>query len=83
MFSISDLSALLPPNSARHQELPSKVADLDCTEDGEAGEEPHRASNQAELARHCHLHVPLDHVEGGSTEIYLDQLQGGVLECSF
>ena len=37
-------------NSQRHDELGSKVENLDPTEDGEAGEEPHGAADEANLS---------------------------------
>ena len=37
------------------KELDSKVDDLDATEDGEASEESHCASNEAKLGNQGHL----------------------------
>ena len=37
------------------KELDSKVDDLDATEDGEACEEPHGASNHTQLGNQGHL----------------------------
>ena len=47
---------------------------LDPTEDGEAGEEPHGATNDTKLGLQGHLHVPLYLVIGGCVEVDLDQL---------
>ena len=37
------------------KEFCSKVKNLDATEDGEASEESHCASNQTQLSHHSHL----------------------------
>ena len=47
-----------------HEELDSKVDDLDPTEDGEACEEAHRSSNEAKLGLQGHLLVLLNLVVG-------------------
>ena len=45
------------PGNPKGQEEPDhKVDDLDPTEEGEASEETHRASNEAQLGLSCHLH---------------------------
>ena len=68
-----------PSDSHGHEELAGKVDDLDPTEDGEAGEEPHGATNEAKLGLQGHLHIPLYHVIGGCVKVDLDQLQGAIL----
>ena len=69
-----------PSKSKWDEKLHCKVDDLDPTEDGEAGEEPHGAANEAKLGLQGHLHIPLYLVVGGSVKVDLDQLQGGGLE---
>ena len=66
--------------SDRHEELADIVDNLNPTEDGEAGEEPHGAADEAKLGLQGHLHIPLYLVVGGRVEIDLDQFQGGVLD---
>ena len=56
------------------------VDNLHPTEDGEAGEEPHGAADEAKLAGKCHLYIPLYFVIGGCVQVDLDQLKGGVLD---
>ena len=68
-----------PSDSQGHEELAGVVDDLDPTEDGEAGEEPHGAADEAELGLQGHLHILLYFVIGGRVKVDLDQLQGGGL----
>ena len=68
-----------PGNSHGHEEFDGEVDDLDPTEDGEAGEEPHGAADEAELGLQGHLHIPLYLVIGGRVKVDLDQLQGSEL----
>ena len=52
----------LPVNlsgSQGHEKLHGKVDDLNSTEDGEAGEEPHGAADQTEHGLQGHLHISL------------------------
>ena len=50
---------------------------LDATDDGEASEEPHGASNETQLGLHLDLIVSLDVVKGRRVEVDLNQLKGG------
>ena len=61
-----------------HDKFSSIVENLNPTEDGEAGEEPHGATNEAELGLQGHLNVPLYLVVGGRVEVDLNQLEGPV-----
>ena len=79
-YSLSLLHCQIRPSDSHcHEQFDGKVDDLDPTEDGEAGEEPHGAADEAELGFQCHLHVSLYLVIGGRVEVDLYQLQGGVL----
>ena len=62
--------------SQGHDEFYSKVDNLDPTEDGKAGEEPHSAADEANLGGQSHLDIPLYFIIGGCVEVDLDQLQG-------
>ena len=64
-----------PSYSQWQEELDGKVYDLDPTEDGEAGEEPHGAANEAKLGLQGHLHISLDLIVGGSVEVNLNYLE--------
>ena len=57
--------------------------DLNTTDDGEASEEPHGASDKTKLGLRLHSLVSLDLVECGRVEENLDQLKRGVraLNC--
>ena len=46
-------------------------------EDGEPGEEPHGASNEAELSLQSQLSVSLDLIVAGRHKVDLDQVQRG------
>ena len=46
-----------PGNPEGQEEPDHEVDDLDPAEEGEASEEAHRASNEAQLGLGCHLHV--------------------------
>ena len=74
---------LLPQLRSRdpegREEFDQVVNDLNATEDGEAGEEPHGAADEAELGHQGHLHILLYLVIGGSVEEDLNQRQGSVL----
>ena len=59
--------------SPRHNEFHCVVDNLNPTEDGEAGEEPHGATDEAELGLQGHLHIPLNLIIGGGVEVNLDQ----------
>ena len=48
-------SQLYLVDSQGEEELDGIVDDLDATEDGEAGEETHCASDQSKLGLRCHL----------------------------
>ena len=49
--------------------------DLNPTDDGEASEEPHGASNETQLGLRLDLLVPLDVVIGCRGEVDLNQLE--------
>ena len=58
------------------QDKPEKKEDdLNPTDDGEACEESHGASNKAQLGLHLDLLVSLDVVEGGRVKVDLHQLK--------
>ena len=69
-----------PSDSHGHEEFDGEVDDLDPTEDGEAGEEPHGAADKAELGLQGHLYIPLYLVIGGRVKVNLYQLQWGVVD---
>ena len=52
-----------------------KEDDLNPTDDGEACEESHGASNKAQLGLHLGLLVSLDVVEGGCVKVDLNKLK--------
>ena len=54
-----------------------KEDDLDPADDGEPGEEPHGASDEAQLTLDLDLFVPLDVVEGRRVKVDLHQLKRG------
>ena len=57
-------------------DLPEEKEDnLDATDDGESSEEPHGASDEAQLGLHLDLLVSLDVVEGGRVKVDLHQLK--------
>ena len=62
-----------------YEEHDYEVDNLNPTEDGEAGEKPHGAADEAELGLQGHLHILLNLIIGGCVKVYLDQLQGGIL----
>ena len=64
-------------DSRGKSKAPDKVIDdLDPTEDGEASEEPHGASNETQLGLHLDLLVSLNVVEGCRVKVDLDQPKG-------
>ena len=71
---------LISGRPERHEELADVVDDLNPTEDGEAGEEPHGAADEAELGLQGHLHITLYLVVGGRIEVDLDQLHWSVID---
>ena len=59
------------------QDKPEKKEDdLNPTDDGEACEESHGASNETQLGLHLDLLVSLDVVKGGRVKVDLHQLKG-------
>ena len=52
-----------------------KEDDLDSTDDGEASQESHGASNETQLGLQLDLLVSLDVVEGGRVKVDLDKLK--------
>ena len=63
-----------PRDSSWHEEFCSKVENLDATENGKAGEEPHGAADEADLSGYSHLDILLYLVIGGRVKVNLDQL---------
>ena len=57
--------------------LEEKEDDLNPTDDGEASEESHGASNETQLGLRLDLLVSLDVVKGGRVKVDLHQLKGG------
>ena len=53
-----------------------KEDDLNPTDDGEASEESHGASNETQLGLRLDLLVSLDVVKGGRVKVDLHQLEG-------
>ena len=53
-----------------------KEYDLDPTDDGEASEESHGASNETQLGLRLDLLVSLNVVKGGRVKVDLHQLEG-------
>ena len=51
--------------------------DLNPTDDGEASEEPHGASNETQLGLRLDLLVSLDVIKGCRVKVDLNQLKGG------
>ena len=64
--------SLLLIDSHGHDEFYSKVDNLNPTEDGEAGEEPHGAADETNLGGQSHLHIPFNLVIGGRVKVDLD-----------
>ena len=62
-------------HTEREEKLDGKVDDLHSGEEGEAGEEPHRAADEAELGLHRHLLIFLYLVVGRRPEVDLNKLQ--------
>ena len=60
--------------SEGHEELGEVVDDLHPAEDGEAGEEPHGASDEPQCCLSCHLHVLFNLIIGCRGQVDLDQL---------
>ena len=63
-----------PSGFERHEELYDVVDDLHTTEDGEAGDEPHSAANEAKLGLQGHLHISLYLVIGSCVKVDMIQL---------
>ena len=70
------------------EELGCKVEDLDATEDGEAGEEAHRAPDETKLGHQGHLdlltkrmigldylHISFHSIKGWRVEVDVDHLE--------
>ena len=55
-----------------------KEYNFNPTDDGEASEESHGASNETQLGLSLDLLVPLDLVVGGRVKVDLHQLEGGL-----
>ena len=61
--------------SSGHEELGEVVDDLHPAEDGEAGEEPHGASDEPQCCLSCHLHVLFYLIKGCCGQVDLDKLE--------
>ena len=68
-----------PIRSHRYGKLDGIVDDLDPTEDGEAGEEPHGAADEAELGLQGHLHISLNFIISGRVKVDLEKIKRSVL----
>ena len=68
------------PDPQGQKQFNGVVDNLDPTEDGEAGEESHGATDEAELGLQGHLHILLYLVICGRVKVDLYQLQGRILE---
>ena len=71
ILHFSNLGKIVSASSRPEQ----KEDDLNSTDDGEASEESHGASNETQLGLELDLLVPLDLVEGGCVKVDLDNLQ--------
>ena len=60
--------------SSGHEELGKVVDDLHPAEDGEAGEEPHGASDEPQGRLSCHLLVLFNLIIGCRGQVDLDKL---------
>ena len=74
LFGRHNLSSC-DPERADHPE--QKEDDLDAADDGESTEEPHGASDEAQLGLCLDLLVSLNVVEGGGLKVDLHQLKCG------
>ena len=70
-------------DSERHEELGKVVDDLPPAEDGEAGEEPHGAPDQAQGSLRCNPFVLLYLIKCCSTKVDIDKLDWLVWNTSF
>ena len=69
---LKSLKIINEKNNCKWQFTPEKKEDnLDPTDDGEASEESHGASNEAQLCLRLDLLVSLDVVEGGRVKVDL------------
>ena len=79
--SLSFLQCQIRPSDSQwHEQFYDELDNLDPTENGEAGEEPHGATDEAKLGLQGHLHIPLYLVIGGRVKVDLDQLQRGIVD---
>ena len=69
--------------SSGHEELGEVVDDLHPTEDGEAGEEPHGASDETKRGLKSHFLIFQYFVISFSVKVNPHKLQGVVLNCLF
>ena len=74
----SFLGSIIPVAFKRHKKFEGKVKNLNPTEDGEAGEEPHCTTNEANLVFQRHHHIPLNLVKYGGVKIDLNQLDWSI-----
>ena len=57
------------------KEFDNKPNEFNSTDDGEASEKSHGASNETQLGLNLDLFVSLDLVKGGRVKVDMDQLQ--------
>ena len=66
-------SLALSSTTERNDQLDAKVDDLHPTEDGEASEEPHGASDETKSCFHGYLYVSFNLVIGGRVKENVDE----------
>ena len=69
--------------SERQEKLSKIVDDLHPTEDREAGEEPHGATDEPQRRLSCHLHIFLNFIIGCCGQVDLDKLDWMVKDILF
>ena len=69
--------------SERQEELSKVVDDLHPTEDGEASEEAHGATNEPQRCLSCHLHIFLNFIIGCCGQVDLDKLDFMICDNPF
>ena len=62
------------------ENLDGKIDHFNPTDDREAREKTHGASNKADLILNFDLHIPLNLIKGGGVKEDLNQLQGWVIQ---
>ena len=61
-------------HTKREEKVDGKVDDLHGGEEGEAGQEPHRAADETKLGFQCHFLIPVYLVVGRRLEVDLNKL---------